>query len=194
MKKDLTELVIIIDKSGSMNSLKEDVIGGYNSLISKQKEEGNTTVTTIFFNDKVDFVHEQVDIKELKPIDGRSYHPSGCTALLDAIGDAISFIKAKHSKLKEEDLPEHTIISIMTDGLENASVEYSYPHIKRMIEFQKKCGWDFIFQAANIDIDYEIDRLGIDPRMAVKFKASSKGVHDTMLKCCCMVSDIKKKK
>ena len=193
MKKDLTELVIIIDKSGSMHSLKEDVIGGYNALISKQKEEGNTIVTTIFFNDKVNFVHEQVDIKELKPIDSRSYQPSGCTALLDAIGDAISFIKAKHAKLKEEELPEHTIISIMTDGLENASIEYSYPQIKRMIEFQKKCGWNFIFQAANIDIDYEIDRLGIDKRMAVRFKASSKGVHDTMLKCCAMVSDIKKK-
>ena len=194
MKKDLTELAIIIDKSGSMHHLKDDVIGGYNSLIAKQKEEGTTVVTTVFFNDKVDFVHEQVDINALKPIDGRSYQPSGCTALLDAVGDSIAFIKAKHSKLKEEDLPEHTIISIMTDGLENASREYSYSQIKRMIEFQKKCGWDFIFQAANIDANFEADRLGIDKDMTMQFVANSKGVHNTMYKCCCLMSDIKKKK
>lgn len=194
MKKDLTELVIIIDKSGSMHCLKDDVIGGYNSLIEKQKQEGNTVVTTVFFDDKVNFVHEQVNISELKPIDGRSYQPSGCTALLDAVGDSIAFIKAKHAKTKEEDLPEHTIISIMTDGLENASREYSYSQIKRMIEFQKKCGWDFIFQAANIDVAFEADRLGIDKDMTMEFAASPKGVHHAMYKCCCMVSDIKKKK
>ena len=193
MKKDLAELVIIIDKSGSMHHLKEYVIGGYNSLIQKQHEEGNTIVTTVFFNDTVDFIHEQVDIGALKPIDGRSYQPHGCTALLDAVGDAIDYIRSKHSKLKEEDLPEHTIFSIMTDGLENASREYSYSQIKRKIEFQKKCGWEFIFQAANIDANMEADRLGIDRDMTMQFVASSKGVHDTMYKCCCMVSDIKKK-
>lgn len=152
--KDLTELVIIIDKSGSMHGLEKDVVGGFNALIEEQSKEGETKVTTVFFNDRVIFVHEGVDIKEIKPLDGRSYQPGGCTALLDAIGDAISFIKAKHSKLKEEELPEHTIFSIMTDGLENASREYSYKRIKDMIELQKKCGWDFMFQAANIDTEY----------------------------------------
>lgn len=190
---DLTELVIIIDKSGSMHGLEQDVVGGYNSLIDEQKKEGKTIVTTIFFNDQIQFVHEGVDIKEVKPLDGRSYQPCGCTALLDAIGDAISLIKAKHSKLKENELPEHTIFSIMTDGLENASREYSYKRIKDMIELQKKCGWDFIFQAANIDTEHEAGRLGIDLDDAVSFDANSDGVHMVMKCCCTKINDIKYK-
>ena len=180
--KDITELVIIIDRSGSMHGLEGDVIGGFNALIEEQKKEGEVKVTTIFFNDKVKFIHEGVDIKEVKPLDKRSYSPSGCTALLDAIGDAISLIKAEHARLKEEDLPSHTIFSIMTDGLENASKEYKYSQIKSMIEMQKKCGWDFIFQAANIDVNVEAGRLGIDADMAMEFMASSAGVRECM--CC----------
>ena len=182
--KDVTELVIIIDKSGSMHSLTEDVIGGFNSLIEEQKKEGETIVTTIFFNDSIKFIHERTDIKEIKPLDKRSYCASGCTALLDAIGDGIAFIKTKHSSTKEEDLPKHTIFSIMTDGLENASREYTYKKIKGMIELQKKCGWDFIFQAANIDTEYEAERLGIDRDMAMSFEANNEGVK-TQMKCCC---------
>ena len=182
--RDVTELVIIIDKSGSMQPLTEDVIGGFNSLIEEQRKEGETIVTTIFFNDSIKFIHERTDIKEIKPLDKRTYCASGCTALLDAIGDGIAFIKSKHALLKEEDLPKHTIFSIMTDGLENSSKEYSYKKIKEMIEFQKKCGWDFIFQAANIDTEYEADRLGIDADMAMSFTADSKGIK-TQMKCCC---------
>ena len=189
--KDLTELVIIIDRSGSMHDLKQDVIGGYNTLIEEQKKIGKTLVTTVFFNHEIKFIHEGADIKDIKPIDGRSYQPSGCTALLDAIGDAIGYIKAKHAKLTEEELPENTIVSIMTDGLENASKEYSYSQIKRMIELQKKCGWTFIFQAANIDVEYESSRLGIDRDKTMKFTACSKGVHDQMRYCCNMVTKIK---
>ena len=191
MKKDVTELVIIIDKSGSMHGLEKDVIGGFNSLIEEQKKEGETIVTTIFFNDKKKLIHEGVDIKEVKPLDRRSYQPSGCTALLDAVGDAISLIKAKHSRLKEEDLPEHTIFSIMTDGLENSSREYSYPRVKEMIKFQEKCGWEFIFQAANIDVEREADRLGIKREMANKFTASEEGIAMSM---CCMNDTIIKLK
>ena len=191
--KDLTELVIIIDKSGSMHGLEKDVVGGYNALIEEQKKEGETVVTSLFFNDNVKFVHEGVNIQEVKPLDGRQYQPSGCTALLDAIGDAISFIKAKHSKLKEEELPEHTIFSIMTDGLENASREYSYKRIKDMIELQKKCGWEFIFQAANIDTEYEAERLGIDKDMAMSFDADSAGVGMVMKCCCAKISDSRRK-
>ena len=191
--KDLTELVIIIDKSGSMHGLEKDVVGGYNALIEEQRKEGETIVTSLFFNDNVKFVHEGVDIKDVKPLDGRQYQPSGCTALLDAIGDAISLIKAKHSKLKEEELPEHTIFSIMTDGLENASREYSYKRIKEMIELQKKCGWEFIFQAANIDTEYEADRLGIDRDMAISFAADSEGVGRVMKCCCAKISDSRRK-
>ncbi len=187
-----TELVIIIDRSGSMHGLEEDVIGGFNSLIEKQTKEGETVVTTVFFNDEFSLIHEGVDIKEIKPLDKRTYVPSGCTALLDAIGNAIGLIKAKHAKLTEDQLPQHTIFSIMTDGLENASREYSYNKIKSMIELQKKCGWDFIFQAANIDTEYEAQRLGIDADMAMSFEANSKGVKKNMKAMCCMISEKRK--
>ena len=187
-----TELVIIIDRSGSMHGLEEDVIGGFNSLIEKQTKEGETVVTTVFFNDEFSLIHEGMDIKEIKPLDKRTYVPSGCTALLDAIGNAIGLIKAKHAKLTEDQLPQHTIFSIMTDGLENASKEYSYNKIKSMIELQKKSGWDFIFQAANIDTEHEANRLGIDADMAVSFDANSKGVKKNMKLMCCMISEKRK--
>ena len=190
--KDLTELVIIIDKSGSMHPLAKDVIGGFNTLIEEQKKEGETKVTTVFFNHEVRFIHEGVDINEIKPLDGRSYQPCGCTALLDAIGDSISLIKAKHSKLKEEKLPEHTIFSIMTDGLENSSREYSYRRIKEMIDLQKKCGWEFIFQAANIDIEQEAEKLGINADDAFGFEASNEGVGKMIYQCCSVINHKRK--
>ncbi|MCR5348301.1 MAG: hypothetical protein K6E59_01675 [Bacilli bacterium] len=177
---DITELVIIIDRSGSMHGLEEDVIGGFNSLIEAQRKEGKAKVTTIFFSDKADFIHEEEDIDDVKDLDKRSYVPSGCTALLDAIGNAIGFVKARHAKLKEEELPKATIFSIMTDGLENASREYGYHQIHDMIEMQKKCGWEFIFQAANIDVKREATRLGIHPNDAMGFMATSKGVRHEM--------------
>ena len=189
---ELTELVIIIDRSGSMHGLEEDVIGGFNKLIEEQKKEGETKVTTIVFNNNVTFVHEEVDINTIKPLDRRSYIPFGCTALLDAIGNGIGFIKSKHAKLKVEELPKHTIFSIMTDGLENASREYSYKMVKDMIELQKKCGWDFIFQAANIDTEYEANRLGIDTDMAVSFNASSEGIRKNTMRVCSMVTKCRK--
>ena len=179
--KDVTELVIIIDKSGSMYGLRKDVVGGFNSLIENQKKEGETLVTTIFFNDEVDIIDEDVNIKDIAPLTLRQYSPSGCTALLDAIGDAISIVKAKHTKLNEDELPKNTIFSIMTDGLENASREYSYRRIKSMINMQKKCGWDFIFKAANIDVHKEADRLGIDDDCCENFIASSEGIKTQML-------------
>ena len=192
--KNTVELVIIIDKSGSMQPLKSDVIGGFNSLIeSQKKEEGETLVTTVFFNDKVQFVHEDMNIQKVKEIDGRNYQPCGCTALLDAIGDSISLIKAKHAKLKENDLPKHTIFSIMTDGLENASKEYTYARVKEMIELQKKCGWEFLFQAANIDTEFEADRLGIDRDCTMTFKANSKGVQNSVAFCYNSISDLRRK-
>ncbi len=191
--KKTTELVIIIDRSGSMHGLEKDVIGGFNSLIEDQKKEGETLVTTVFFNDTAKYVHESVDINKVKPIDGRNYIPSGCTALLDAIGNAIGLIKSKHAKLKEEELPEHTIFSIMTDGLENASREYSYRQIKEMIELQKKCGWDFIFQAANIDTEYEAERLGIEPGCAISFDATSEGVSRHYKVCSAMIHNARNK-
>ena len=191
--KDLTELVIIIDRSGSMHGLEQDVVGGFNSLIKEQKKEGDTTVTTIFFNDFSEFIHTSLDIKKIEPLREHDYSPRGCTALLDAIGDAVSFIKAKHAKMDDKDLPKNTIVSIMTDGLENSSRYYSYRRIKKIIEFQKKCGWTFIFQAANIDTEYEAGRLGVDLDMAMSFEANSEGVSRQMKCCCDAISGIKKK-
>ena len=190
--KDVTELVIIIDRSGSMHSLTEDVIGGYNTLIEEQKKEGETLVTTILFNTEVKFINENEDINNVKPLSKKNYVPSGCTALLDAIGDGISLIKSKHAQTKEENLPKNTIFSIMTDGLENSSREYSYAQIKKMIEMQEKCGWKFLFQAANIDVQKEATRLGIDANYALEFEATSEGVGHSFKKMCCSINSLKK--
>lgn len=178
--KKLTELIIIIDKSGSMHGLENDVIGGFNSLIESQRKEGDTLVTTIFFDTNTKYIHEGIDIKEIKPLDKSEYTPSGCTALLDVMGNAIQLVKARHAKLDEKELPKHTIFSIMTDGMENSSKEYSYRQIKDMIELAKKCGWDFIFQAANIDTKQEAIKLGIDLDMTMSFKATKEGVRKQM--------------
>lgn len=188
--KEVTELVMIIDRSGSMNSIKNDIIGGINSFIEEQKKNGETRVTTVLFNDEIKFINEDINISEVSKMDEKNYVPSGCTALLDAVGDSISFIKARHAKLKEEELPKNTIVVITTDGLENASKEYSYNQIKSMIELQKKCGWTFIFQAANIDVVKEADRLGVDQNYAMSFKANSEGVHKQMTRMCCVVNDV----
>lgn len=190
----ITELVIIIDKSGSMHGLEKDVIGGFNSLIEQQKKEGNTKVTTVFFNDNVQVVNEGIDVNEISLLTEKDYNPRGCTALLDAIGNSISLIKSKHAKLTSEELPETVIFSIMTDGMENSSKEFSYSKIKEMIELQKKCGWDFIFQAANIDTEYEADRLGIDRKYAKSFKADVDGIKYCMASIAGDIDDIKSKR
>lgn len=190
---NVTELIIIIDKSGSMQPLRNDVIGGFNALIEEQAKLGATRVTTIFFNDSVDFIHKNVDIADIKPLDAQRYVPCGCTALLDAIGEAIAYVQETHFK-ENEDVAEHTIFSIMTDGLENASNEYSYAIIRDLIQKQTKQGWEFIFQAANLDVARESHRLGIRPSRAFSFDASSEGVRLKMAYCCDMIGDLRKKK
>ena len=192
-----TELIFVIDQSGSMNSLAEDVVGGYNALLEEQRKKGEVEVTTIFFSDKSTFVHESEDIKNVKPLQSKDYNPCGCTALLDAIGNGISYIKARHAKLKPEEIPGVTIFSIMTDGLENASREFGYSDVKGMIEMGKKLGFEFIFQAANIDTEREGRRLGIDPRRTFSFNATKDGVRAQMNFCAMEVSrlaDAKRKK
>ena len=173
-----TEIVIIIDKSGSMYDLQDDVIGGYNSFIEEQKKLGPAKVTIVTFNHEVNIVAEEEDINTVQRLNKKNYSPSGCTALLDAVGDSIALIKAKHAKLKAEELPEHTIFSIVTDGLENSSREYTYPRIKQMIDLQTKCGWNFIFQAANIDVAQEASRLGIHRDMCFSFAADPEGIRN----------------
>lgn len=191
MKKGLTELVIIIDKSGSMYHLTKDVVGGFNSLIADQKnEEGEVLVTTILFDTKLKTLHDRENIKNIKELTTESYSPNGCTALLDAVGYAVNHIKEIRSQLNEDTIPEHTIFSIMTDGLENSSVEYQYSAIKKMIEEQKKIGWEFIFQAANIDAFEEGDKLGIDKANISYFLADPAGVK----MCFCLGSEHIKRK
>lgn len=177
MKKGLTELVVIIDKSGSMDNLCTDVIGGFNSLITEQKKaDGDVLVTTVLFDTEVRVLNQRVDINKINKMTKKDYLPSGCTALLDAVGFGISYINGEHLKLEENEVPEHTIFSIMTDGLENASEEYDYKQIKTMISKQKEKGWDFLFRAANIDEMEEGAKLGISKNDILKMEATSKGV------------------
>ena len=178
MKKDLTELVFILDQSGSMSGLEADTIGGFNSLIDKQKEEdGEVVVTTVLFNDEMDIIHDRVDIKEVKEMTRKDYCPGGCTALLDAVGHTVLKTARKHKELKEEYVPSKTMVIITTDGMENASRDFTYPKIKKIIDKQKELGWEFIFLGANIDAVHEAYKFGIIEERAVNYKCDKKGVN-----------------
>ncbi len=177
MKKNLTEIVFILDRSGSMHGLERDTIGGFNSLIQKQQmEEGDAFVSTILFDDKTEVLHDRVDIHKVKPITEEEYYVRGCTALLDAIGGAIHHIGNVHRYARPEDRPDKTLFIITTDGMENASEKYSYSKVRAMIERQKgKYGWEFLFLGANIDAVAEAGRLGIDEKRAVNYECDSVG-------------------
>ena len=163
MKKGLTELVMILDRSGSMRGLEEDTIGGFNSMIEKQrKEQGEVLISAVLFDDRSEVIYDRVDIREVETMTDAQYYVRGCTALLDAVGGAIHHIGNVHKYAREEDVPEKTIFIITTDGKENASRAYSYDKVKRMIERQKeKYNWEFLFVGANIDAAEEGARIGI---------------------------------
>lgn len=177
MKKNLTELVFILDRSGSMSGLEADTIGGFNSMIEKQKNtEGEAFVSTILFDNTSEVIHDRVNIRDVKPMTDRDYTVRGCTALLDAIGGAIHHIVNIHRYAREEDIPEHTLFVITTDGCENASHAYSSARVKRMIRHEKeKYGWEFLFLGANIDAIETADRFGIGADRAVNFHADRRG-------------------
>ncbi len=177
MKKDLTELVFILDRSGSMQGLEGDTIGGFNSLLEKQKKEpGEAFVSTILFDDRVEVLHDRVRVGRVPPITREEYYVRGCTALLDAIGEAIHHIGNIHKYARSEDVPEHTLFVITTDGMENASRRYSAQQIKQMIQRQKELyGWEFLFLGANIDAVETAGRLGIGPDRAVNYHCDSEG-------------------
>ena len=172
MKKGLTELVMILDRSGSMGGLEADTIGGFNGMIEKQKrEDGEAYVSVVLFDDVSEVIYDRVNIHKVEPMTDRQYYVRGCTALLDAVGRAIHHIGIVHRYARTEDVPEKTLFIITTDGMENASREYSYERVRHMIEKQKeKYGWEFIFLGANIDAAREAERFGIHRSRAVRYE------------------------
>lgn len=177
MKKNLTELVFILDKSGSMYGLVDDTIGGYNALLKQNKMmEGEALVSTVLFNHKSQVLHDRVPIEDVALLTSRDYVPSGCTALLDAVGGAIHYHEHVQRILPPELRPEHTLFCITTDGFENASEEYDYDRVKHMISAAQERGWEFMFLGANIDAAEEAGRLGIREDRAVQYEPTSDGV------------------
>lgn len=176
MKKNLTELVFIIDESGSMAGLEKDTIGGINSTLKKQKKlDGECLVSTVCFANSQRVIHDRVDLKEVKELKQEDYCPSGCTALIDTVASSIKHIRNIHKYIREEDVPEKTMFIITTDGMENASRKYSLAQTKKMIEEQKEKGWEFIFLAANIDA-YETARdYGFDEQNTVNYVNDKQG-------------------
>ena len=179
MKKNLTEIVFILDRSGSMAGLEDDTIGGFNAMIEKQrKEAGEALVSTVLFDHETEVIHDRVDIRRIEPITRKEYYVRGSTALLDAVGGAIHHIGNVHKYAREEDRPEKTLFVITTDGMENASHKYSYARLKAMIERQKeKHGWEFLFLGANIDAAREAARFGIGADCAANYHADSEGTN-----------------
>ena len=177
MKKNLTELVFIIDCSGSMSGLEQDTIGGFNSMIQKQKKaKGEALISTILFDDVSEVLHDRVNVTDIRPMTDQDYTVRGCTALLDAIGGAIHHIGNVHKYARPEDIPEHTMFVITTDGMENSSRRYNLEKIKHMIERQKaKYGWEFLFLGANIDAVKTAGQFGISADRAVNYHNDSKG-------------------
>ena len=189
MRKGLTEMVFILDRSGSMHGMEADTIGGFNSMIEKQKAlEGHACVSTILFDHESVVLHERVGLSKIQPMTDRDYTVRGCTALLDAIGGAIHHIALVHKYARKEDVPEHTVFVIITDGMENASRHYSAERVKQMIEKEKnKYGWEFLFLGANIDAVETAANFGIAQDRAVSYRSDSQGtrlnyevVHDAV--------------
>lgn len=177
MKKNLTEIVFILDRSGSMSGLEADTIGGFNSMIEKQKREaGEALISTVLFDNLSEVIHDRVPIGRVEPMTDKEYYVRGCTALLDAIGGAIHHIGNIHKYAREEDVPEHTLFVITTDGMENASRRYDSETVKKMIERQKaKYGWEFLFLGANIDAVETASRFGIGADRAVNYHSDHQG-------------------
>lgn len=173
----MTEIIFILDRSGSMYELTSDTIGGFNSMIDKQREEtsDDALVSTVLFNHASEVLHDRVPLADIKPLTRADYKATGNTALLDAVGDAVKHIRNVHKYARAEDRPEKTMVVITTDGYENSSHKFSYADIKRLIEQQKEAGWEFIFLGANIDAAEVAENLGIDRRRSVNYHADSMG-------------------
>ena len=177
MNNNLTELVFILDRSGSMHGMESDTIGGFNAMIEKQKQEdGRAYVSTVLFDNEALVLHDRVDLRDIRPMTAADYRPRGSTALLDAIGGAIHHIGNVHKYARKEDVPQHTVFVIITDGMENASHRYSSDRVKQMIEKEKsKYGWEFLFLGANIDAVETAGRFGIGADRAVTYRGDRRG-------------------
>ena len=192
MKKNLTELVFILDRSGSMAGLEADTIGGFNAMIEKQRgEPGEAVISTVLFDNETEVIHDRVSLDRVPALTEKEYYVRGCTALLDAVGGAIHHIGNVHKYAREEDRPEKTLFVITTDGLENASRRYTYDKVKSMIERQReKYGWEFLFLGANIDAAREAARFGIRADCAADYHADSIGteaVYESVCEAVCQV-------
>lgn len=177
MKKGLTEMVFILDRSGSMHGLESDTIGGFNAMIGKQKnEEGEAYVSTLLFDTVETVLYDRVPLEKIEPMTEKDYRAGGNTALLDAVGHAIHHIGNVHKYAREEDVPEHTLFIIITDGMENASRDYTRREIREKIRRQKeKYGWEFLFLGANIDAEETADEMGISREKAVTYRCDARG-------------------
>lgn len=173
----MTELVFILDRSGSMSGLEKDTIGGFNSMLEKQRREpGEAVVSTILFDNRIEVIHDRVPLADVPDLTDRDYFVRGCTALLDAVGGAIHHIGNVHRYARKKDVPEKTLFIITTDGMENASRYYTYDKVSHMIRRQKKrYGWEFLFLGANIDAAAEAERFGIDKAMAADYHCDEIG-------------------
>lgn len=177
MKKNLTELVFILDKSGSMSGLEKDTIGGYNSMLEQQRKgDGECVITTVLFDNHYELLHDRIDIRAVQPISGKEYFVGGSTALLDAIGKTIHKIGTAQKNTAEEYRAEKVMFVIITDGEENASRQYSAAQVREMIRRQKeRYGWEFIFLGANMDAVETAGRFGIDADRAVDYVPDGEG-------------------
>ncbi len=193
MKNNITEIVFILDKSGSMSGLERDTIGGFNSMLKKQRgEEGTAYVSTVLFDNESQVLHDRIPIASVEDMTERDYIPSGCTALLDAIGGAIHHIGNIHKYARKEDVPENTIFIITTDGMENASHRYSAEKVKKMIERQKeKHGWEFLFLGANIDAISTAKNIGISADRAVDYCCDEQGTATNFCAIAGAISDVR---
>lgn len=181
MRKGLTEIIFILDRSGSMSGLESDTIGGFNSLIEKQKEEGSEAcITTVLFDDKIELLHDRNNLAELGPMTEKDYFVRGSTALLDAVGETVHRLETIYQYARDEDIPEKTMVVITTDGMENASRRYSYSEVSQMVKLsQEKRGWEYIFLGANLDAAETACRIGIRRDHAANYTYDGKGIQ-----CC----------
>ena len=173
----MTELVFILDRSGSMGGLEKDTIGGFNSMLEKQRrEDGEAVISTVLFDHESEVIHDRVPIDKVANLTDREYFVRGCTALLDAVGACVHHIGNVHKYARKEDVPERTLFIIITDGMENASRRYTYDKVRSMIERRKKeYGWEFLFLGANIDAAEEAGKFGIDRSMAADYHCDAAG-------------------